>query len=90
MPQSHATVLLHIVFSTKDRQPLIDRNWQTGLHAYLGGICTKLGCQPSAIMRLISTKDMSGTEVLLHPFRVRLLMAITQGCGRRSAGLTLG
>ena len=44
----------------------------------------------SANMRLISTKDMSGTEVLLHPFRVRILMVITQGCGRRSAGLTLG
>ena len=45
MPQSLAKVLIHIIFSTKDRYPfLIDHAIRSEMHAYLGGACKGLGC----------------------------------------------
>lgn len=45
MGQSLVKNYIHIVFSTKHREPLIYPPVETELHAYLGGICNKLGCQ---------------------------------------------
>jgi REP element-mobilizing transposase RayT len=47
MPQSLAKILVHAVFSTKDRCPLL-RNTALPqeLHHYLGGILKHLDCQP--------------------------------------------
>lgn len=46
MPQSLAKVLVHIVFSTKNRHPfLIDRDVRKEMHAYLGGTCNNLDCR---------------------------------------------
>ena len=49
MPQSLAKNYLHIVFSTKHREPLIHPPIETELHKYLGGICNKLECYPVVI-----------------------------------------
>jgi putative transposase len=38
MPSTHTSLYFHIVFSTKDRLPLIADDWKEKLHAYLGGI----------------------------------------------------
>ena len=38
MPQSLANVLLHLVFSTKDRLPLVGPALRPGLHAYLATV----------------------------------------------------
>lgn len=46
MGQSLAKNYLHIVFSTKHRQPLILDDIASELHAYLGGICNRLECTP--------------------------------------------
>jgi REP-associated tyrosine transposase len=47
MPQSLAKILVHTVFSTKDRRPFLrDRALRDELHCYLGGILTNLDCQP--------------------------------------------
>ena len=44
MPQSLAQVYVHVVFSTKDRQPFLrDKKLRTELHAYLAGTCKNLG-----------------------------------------------
>ena len=40
---------VHIVFSTKHRQPLIHSPFDEQLHSYLGGICNNLECQPLKI-----------------------------------------
>jgi len=46
MPQSLANVLVHIVFSTKNRHPfLIETGIREEMHAYLGGTCNNLDCQ---------------------------------------------
>ena len=45
MPQSLARVLVHIVFSTKNRYPfLADKNTRYEMHKYLGGTCNELEC----------------------------------------------
>ncbi|MCY7408718.1 MAG: IS200/IS605 family transposase [Chitinophagales bacterium] len=46
MGQSLVKNYLHIVFSTKHRQPLINDAIEHELHAYLGGICKNLECHP--------------------------------------------
>ena len=42
MPSTHTSLYFHLVFSTKDRMPLIENNWKNKLHAYLGGIIRNL------------------------------------------------
>ena len=46
MAQSLSNVLLHLVFSTKNRQPLIDASIAPEVHAYLVTACKTLECVP--------------------------------------------
>ena len=47
MPQSLAKILVHTVFSTKDRRPFLrDLRLREECHRYMGGILTNLECQP--------------------------------------------
>src|SRR5690554_268652 len=43
--QSLVKNYIHIIFSTKHREPLIHPPVEAELHSYLGGICNKLDCQ---------------------------------------------
>src|SRR4051812_46149096 len=43
MSQSLGNVILHVVFSTKNREPLIDLDIRPRIHAYLATICRGLG-----------------------------------------------
>jgi putative transposase len=67
MPQSLAKILVHTVFSTKDRRPFLrDRSLREELHRYLGGILARLDCQPIIV---------SGTDDHVH-----LLCALARTC----------
>src|ERR1043165_3681007 len=67
MPQSLAKILVHTVFSTKDRRPFLrDKPLRDELHRYLGGILTNLDCQPVII---------GGVEDHVH-----LLCALSRTC----------
>ena len=44
MGQSLVKNYVHLVFSTKYRQPLIKHPFEEELHAYLGGVCKGLDC----------------------------------------------
>ena len=47
MPQSHSNVIVHIVFSTKDRMPFLkDTAIREQMHAELGGTSKTLNCPP--------------------------------------------
>jgi putative transposase len=46
MAQSLSKVYVHITFSTKNRQALLDENIETSLFEYIGGICKGLECNP--------------------------------------------
>jgi putative transposase len=43
MTQSYVNLLYHVVFSTKDREPLISEALQPRLYEYIGGIVRKQG-----------------------------------------------
>ena len=45
MPQSLSNILIHIIFSTKDREPWLDRHTRARAHAYIATVCRDLHCQ---------------------------------------------
>lgn len=68
MSQSLAKILVHIVFSTKDRHPFLrDKSLLAELHQYLGGILIHQDCQPLIIggvedhVHILSTLSRTGT-----------------------------
>jgi putative transposase len=67
MPQSLSKILIHTVFSTKDRRPFLrDEMLRDELHRYLGGILSRLDCQPILV---------DGVEDHVH-----LLCALARTC----------
>ncbi len=49
MGQSLAKNYIHIIFSTKNRMPLIKEPVQTELYRYIGGTCNNMECYPLKI-----------------------------------------
>lgn len=49
MPQSLARLPIHLIFSTKNRQPLITDAVREPLHAYMGTVLIGLECHPILI-----------------------------------------
>jgi putative transposase len=45
MPQSLSYLLTHIVFSTKDRAPVLDATVRPALHAYLATVARNVDCE---------------------------------------------
>jgi REP element-mobilizing transposase RayT len=45
MSQSLSCVLIHIVFSTKDRAPILDSSVRPALNGYLATVARNLGCE---------------------------------------------
>jgi len=43
MSSTHLSLHVHVVFSTKKRQPVIDFEWRDRLHAYIGGAARQEG-----------------------------------------------
>ncbi|MDR1145489.1 MAG: transposase [Verrucomicrobiales bacterium] len=43
MPQSLSRVLLHVIFSTKDRQPWLSQTLRPAVFAYLAGVAREMG-----------------------------------------------
>jgi len=57
MPSSHTNLLYHLIFSTKDRQPLIRAEHQPRLYEYIGGAIRGQGGVALAV---------NGTEDHMH------------------------
>ena len=69
MAQSLSAVFVHVVFSTKDRQPFLrSAVIRAEMHAYLGGVSATLDCPPLLV---------GGTEDHVHAL-VRLGRTVTQ------------
>jgi putative transposase len=74
MPQSLSNVLLHIVFSTKDREPWLDRDVRPRMHAYLATVCRELGTEMAHIggmsdhIHIVTTlpRTISQAELIEH------------------------
>ncbi len=57
MSDSYTNLLYHIVFSTKDRRPLITPDYEVRLYDYLGGTIRKMGG---------ISLELNGTEDHIH------------------------
>jgi putative transposase len=57
MPQSLANILIHIVFSTKNRVPLLHPEIECELHPYMAAICRACHCP---------THEIGNTEDHIH------------------------
>lgn len=49
MPSTHLSLHYHLIYSTKNRLPLIAESWRDRLHAYLGGAVRTVGGVPEAM-----------------------------------------
>ncbi|MCW1887099.1 IS200/IS605 family transposase [Luteolibacter flavescens] len=49
MPSTHLALHVHVIFSTKDRMPLIAPDWLDRLHSFAGGVVGNLGAVPEAV-----------------------------------------
>ena len=79
MPQSLSKVIIHIIFSTKDREPWLDADVRPRMHAYLATICRDVDAEAfrvggvadhvhlvTTLPRTLSQADMKGEENLLE------------------------
>jgi REP-associated tyrosine transposase len=66
MPDSYTNLLYHIVFSTKDRRPLITPEYEVRLHDYIGGTIRGLG---GISLELNGTEDHVHLLAKLRPDR---------------------
>ena len=49
MPQSLARLHIHLIFSTKSREPVVHDQIRQSLHAYMATVLQKLECPPTLI-----------------------------------------
>ena len=92
MAQTLTALLVHVVFSTKDRRPLITPDLEPRLHGYIGGVCRGNGSVLVAsggtedhVHLLISlSKTMCIADLLLEIKRDS--SAWTKSVGREHAG----
>jgi len=69
MPSTLTNLLTHIVFSTKERHPMITDQYRKRLYAYVGGIIRHEGAEPLTI---------GGTEDHLHiAVKIKSSMALS-------------
>jgi REP element-mobilizing transposase RayT len=45
MPQSLSEIILHLIFSTKGREPFLQNEIRERMHAYLGAVARNSGCE---------------------------------------------
>ena len=49
MPSTHVSLHVHVIFSTKGREPWIAGEWRSRMHAWLGGVLKEMGVVPESI-----------------------------------------
>ena len=74
MSQSLVRNYIHLVFSTKHRQPFIDEAIEDELHRYISGICSGMDCQP---IQTGGTSDHVHTLFLLNK-KLTLIKVVEQ------------
>ena len=80
MPQSLANVLVHLIFATKHRVPMIRRDLRPPLHGYIAGILANLRC-PS----LATGGTADHVHCLFRLVRTRALAEVAEELKRSSS-----
>jgi putative transposase len=70
MPQSLAKILIHLIYSTKNREPFLVEELRDELHRYTGGILKELG-SPAILINSVEDHvhilfSLSRTESISH------------------------
>ena len=81
MPQSLAKITIHLIFSTKNRERLLNDDVRPALHGYMGGILRELGCNSVEI-----NTEPDHAHVL---FSLSRTMTLAQVVGDLKKGSTL-
>ena len=68
---SHTRFLFHIVFSTKDRSPLISESWEAELYKYISGIVRNL---KGRVIEINGMPDHVHILLCLEPCDFRVFM----------------
>lgn len=76
MPSTYTKLYYHIIFSTKDRRPLIDAAWEERLNSVIGGIIREhqgvllaAGGMPDHIHLLVSCRPAVALSSLLRDIK---------------------
>ncbi len=80
MPQSLSSILVHLVFSTKHREPLITPVVESELHAYLATICREFNSPALTI-----NGTMNHVHVLFALSRTITIATIVEETKKRSS-----
>ena len=64
MSSTHHGILIHVVFSTKQRFKLLHKDWRDDLFAYMGGIATE---HKSKLLRSGGVEDHVHLLMKIHP-----------------------
>ena len=64
MPSTHHGILVHVVFSTKQRFKLLHNDWRDDLFAYIGGTATE---HKSTLLRSGGIEDHVHLLLKIHP-----------------------
>ena len=64
MSSTHHGILIHVVFSTKQRFKLLHKGWRDDLFAYMGGIATE---HKSKLLRSGGVEDHVHLLMKIHP-----------------------
>ena len=97
MPSTHTSLHCHLVFSTKERVPLIVKQWRDRLHAYLGGIVNGLAGVPLAIggiedhvHLLVGLKPVHRLDYFLRDLKAKSSAWVHQEIGKRAFAWQIG
>ena len=64
MSSTHHGILIHVVFSTKQRFKLLHKDWRDDLFAYMGGVATE---HKSKLLRSGGVEDHVHLLMKIHP-----------------------
>jgi len=71
MPHTYTQIWFHIVFGTKNREPLIASEWRGRIHSYIGGAMRGLGALPSTRLPASSARYAGSDQGCAYPgFRI--------------------
>ena len=73
MPHSYTSIMVHVVFSTKDRKAQLDTALEERLYPYLGGILRELG-------GTLFTANVSLSPATQARFMKRIVHPAEAGC----------
>lgn len=64
MPSTHHGILIHVVFSTKQRFKLLSKAWRDDLYAYIGGVAAE---HKSTLLKAGGIEDHVHLLLKIHP-----------------------